>query len=384
MCVRLGFASLRKAHIQIRFSAWLTSTDLAYLGSSQEKKLETTDGAARLSRCLHEYPYCLAWDPLHVSNYLEVVLKRLNLLIDLVCLRLAAKPAQSPGLPIVSIANASSQAKRRKQHDPYALAQARQRKMANVNRQEELRKEREIALGDPVRGITTPFVESFDTAGAVKETDVDGSPEAPVLSTEKLSPLNHFIKNSELEQSLQHSFLLTQPIISTNRDLQDPAKEAEDIRNHADAHERASAAIRRIVDLANGNQKDRTRFNIQRCIETFGRHNTDGTLRPKAISTRTEGDAGVTEKPPRAGPDTGSSEVQIAILTAKIRVLANHLEGHRGYKDKINKRNLRVLVHRRQKLLAYLRRQERGSERWQYVTETLGLTEGTWKGEISL
>jgi ribosomal protein S15 len=85
----------------------------------------------------------------------------------------------------------------------------------------------------------------------------------------------------------------------------------------------------------------------------------------------------------RAGPDTGSSEVQIAILTAKIRSLANFLET-RGKKDKVNKRNLRLLVHRRQKLLQYLRRKERGGPRYQRCVEMLGLTEGTWKGEISL
>lgn len=86
---------------------------------------------------------------------------------------------------------------------------------------------------------------------------------------------------------------------------------------------------------------------------------------------------------PRAGPDTGSSEVQIAILTAKIRVLADSQEVV-GHKDKVNKRNLRLLVHRRQKLLKYLRRKERGSERWTNVVDKLGLTDGTWKEEISL
>jgi len=43
-----------------------------------------------------------------------------------------------------------------------------------------------------------------------------------------------------------------------------------------------------------------------------------------------------------------------------------------------------LLVHRRQKLLAYLRKKERGGERWQHLIQTLGLTEGTWQGEISL
>lgn len=89
------------------------------------------------------------------------------------------------------------------------------------------------------------------------------------------------------------------------------------------------------------------------------------------------------EKIPRAGADTGSSEVQIAILTAKIRTLADFL-ATRGQTDKINKRNLRVLVHKRQKLLSYLRRKERGGPRWTNCIETLGLTESTWKGEISL
>jgi ribosomal protein S15 len=85
----------------------------------------------------------------------------------------------------------------------------------------------------------------------------------------------------------------------------------------------------------------------------------------------------------RKGPDTGSSEVQIAILTAKIRNLANHLE-RVGNSDKINKRNLRLLVHRRQKLLQYLRRRERAGPRWQRCIDMLGLTEGTWRGEITL
>jgi ribosomal protein S15 len=270
------------------------------------------------------------------------------------------------------------------------LAQARQRKAANLKRQEELKKEREEALGDPVRGITTPFVESFDTATPLPTLSTE-STEAREGSTEVSDavasvPLNHFLKPSELQQAVQHSYILTQPLVSRNRDIRDPASEAEEIRKHAEAHERATSALARIVSLANGNQKDRTRFNIQRCIETFGRHNTEYFLKPRAPSNqpRAAEKTPQAEKTLRAGPDTGSSEVQIAILTAKIRTLVQHLEKPHCQKDKINKRNLRVLVHRRQKLLAYLRLKERGSERWQNLVETLGLTDGTWKGEISL
>lgn len=251
------------------------------------------------------------------------------------------------------------------------MAQARQRKAANVKRRDELNAEREAALGDPVRGITTPFVESFNLVTPIQ--GVDRNP---------TKHLNHFVKPSEVETALQHSFILTQPVVASNRDIIDPVLEAESIRKHAEDHERATVAVNRILALENGNQKDRTRANIRRCVDTFGRHNTDGVLRPRAAGA-IEANAEI-EKTPRAGPDTGSSEVQIAILTAKIKVLADHMLLKGRQKDKVNKRNLRLLVHRRQKLLQYLRRKERGGDRWQNLITTLGLTEGTWKGEISL
>jgi len=271
---------------------------------------------------------------------------------------------------MVPVANAST-AQKARHRDPYALAQARQKKAANVRRQAELAAERESVLGDPVRGVPTPFVESFSTV-----TPVEG------IDKNTTRVLNHFLKPSDIETSLQHSYILTQPIISTSRDLQDPAREAEEIRKHAENHERATEAIKRIVALEIGNQKDRTRANIQRCIDTFGRHNTDAVLKPKPSFAPEVTQA--IAKTPRAGPDTGSSEVQVAILTAKIKVLADHMLMKGRQKDKINKRNLRVLVHRRQKLLQYLRKKERGGDRWQNLISTLGLTEGTWKGEISL
>lgn len=300
------------------------------------------------------------------------------------CIRPASNPSTAP-LPITAIANASSQAQRRKHRDPYALAQAKQRKAANLKRQDELKKEREAALGDPVRGITTPFIESLDNVGGsahiVESTTKDGT---KITSASDVL-LNHFLTPVELEHSLKQSYEMTKPIESGVRDLSDPAVEAEEKLKHQESHERAVTALSRIVSLANASQVEKTRANVRRCVETFGRHNTDSYLKSRAPAVQPEPSKGsVAEKTPRAGPDTGSSEVQIAILTAKIRVLANALEAKGGNKDKVNKRNLRLLVHRRQKLLQYLRRKERGSERWQNLITTLGLTEGTWKGEISL
>uniref|UniRef100_UPI00398F85D0 small ribosomal subunit protein uS15m isoform X2 n=1 Tax=Pristiophorus japonicus TaxID=55135 RepID=UPI00398F85D0 len=60
------------------------------------------------------------------------------------------------------------------------------------------------------------------------------------------------------------------------------------------------------------------------------------------------------EKVRRSPSDIGSTEVQIAILTAKIRNYQEHLQIHR--KDKTNKRYMLLAMDRRKKLLKYLRR----------------------------
>ncbi|HKY69850.1 MAG TPA: 30S ribosomal protein S15 [Gammaproteobacteria bacterium] len=56
----------------------------------------------------------------------------------------------------------------------------------------------------------------------------------------------------------------------------------------------------------------------------------------------------------RSQGDTGSSEVQVALLTSRIRYLTEHLKIHS--KDKHSRQGLRNLVARRRKLLDYLKR----------------------------
>ena len=191
--------------------------------------------------------------------------------------------------------------------------------------------------------------------------------------------LNHGVNREELAKALEFSRFLTEPINISSQ----PGKEVpEHVRRAWEARDRnAAEAVRRIVNLSNGSSKHRTKKNIQRIVDTFGRHITDRTFKPKAPPANVS--AQVMEPTPRAGPDTGSSEVQIGILTAKIRVLADRYEGE-NRNDKINKRNLRLLLHRRQKLLAYMERKERGSQRWFNMIETLGLTPACWKGQIAV
>ena len=67
--------------------------------------------------------------------------------------------------------------------------------------------------------------------------------------------------------------------------------------------------------------------------------------------------------------DTGSPEVQVAILTRRIQELADHLS--RNKHDNHSRRGLLKMVGRRRRLLTYLSRTE--NERYQRLIQSLGL-----------
>jgi small subunit ribosomal protein S15 len=67
--------------------------------------------------------------------------------------------------------------------------------------------------------------------------------------------------------------------------------------------------------------------------------------------------------------DTGSADVQIALLTKRINELTEHLKGH--IKDHASRRGLLKLVAQRRSLLDYLK--NTASDRYQTVVEKLGL-----------
>lgn len=67
--------------------------------------------------------------------------------------------------------------------------------------------------------------------------------------------------------------------------------------------------------------------------------------------------------------DTGSADVQIALLTKRINELTDHLKGHA--KDHSSRRGLLKLVAQRRSLLDYLK--NTASDRYQAVVEKLGL-----------
>ena len=67
--------------------------------------------------------------------------------------------------------------------------------------------------------------------------------------------------------------------------------------------------------------------------------------------------------------DTGSAEVQIALLTQRIADLSEHLNNHK--KDNHSRRGLLLLVSQRRKFLNYL--QKKDYDKYQEIIKSLGL-----------
>ena len=67
--------------------------------------------------------------------------------------------------------------------------------------------------------------------------------------------------------------------------------------------------------------------------------------------------------------DTGSGEVQVAVMTTRINNLIAHMAGH--HKDMMSKRRLQMLVLQRNRMLKYLRRSKR--DRYTAVLTGLGI-----------
>jgi len=77
----------------------------------------------------------------------------------------------------------------------------------------------------------------------------------------------------------------------------------------------------------------------------------------------------VIKKFAQAKNDTGSPEIQVALLTKEIKKLKDHLDEH-GH-DKAAKRGLLTKIAKRRRLLRYL--SSRSQERYSELVKTLGL-----------
>lgn len=77
----------------------------------------------------------------------------------------------------------------------------------------------------------------------------------------------------------------------------------------------------------------------------------------------------VIEDNKRGANDTGSPEVQVALLTARIEMLQGHFKEHK--QDHHSRRGLLMMVNRRRSLLDYLKRKD--NVRYKSLIEKLGL-----------
>jgi small subunit ribosomal protein S15 len=87
------------------------------------------------------------------------------------------------------------------------------------------------------------------------------------------------------------------------------------------------------------------------------------------MSITTERKAELVTEYGKAAADTGSAEVQIAILSERIRNLTEHLQTHK--KDVHSRRGLLVMVGQRRRLLDYLKNKHR--PRYDEIIQRLGL-----------
>lgn len=87
------------------------------------------------------------------------------------------------------------------------------------------------------------------------------------------------------------------------------------------------------------------------------------------MALNTEEKKKIIEKFARIKGDTGSPEVQIALLTEKVKKLTDHLKSHK--KDVHSRRGLLSMVAKRRRLLVYIRKKD--EDRYKKIIEILDL-----------
>lgn len=259
---------------------------------------------------------------------------------------------------------------------PAAFAKRRQiaiqRKKANVARQAVLKAERTPANFNPIIGVSTPFTRALLTPAAVwtpganiedslyfpKEqlSQIQSAVEKAFVARQHADAANEAIILSSRQQTPRQDPAL--PVMTAQDDALDSVLAVEEKlmneRLHAISltNSVSSEASSRIASLQNSNARTLRAYNTAFAIREFG----------------------------RAPGDTGSAEVQAAILTARIVAESAHIANNR--KDVHGFRGFRGLVHQRQKVLKYLRTES--VERYFSCIERLGLSDQAVVREITM
>ncbi|GJJ70706.1 small subunit ribosomal protein S15 [Entomortierella parvispora] len=164
-----------------------------------------------------------------------------------------------------------------------------------------------------------------------------------VVSTSEPSGYQHFLEDQEVDllfnkvPEVQVQELMVRSTLVNEK-------------NQLPIEKQKAELVRRITALENGNAKQLTLENVRRARLAF---------------QRMEG-------------DTGSPEVQAAVMTVRIQNLHNHIQNNK--KDKHNYRRLRMLIHQRQTVLKYLKKAY--PDRYHVCLDRLGLEPRAIEDEI--
>lgn len=217
---------------------------------------------------------------------------------------------------------------------PRAVKFLKAQRKRQVNQAKQLKLKTALDTVDPVFGRkNTPFV--VRTLAELKEPKVL-SQGYDSQEVEKLLAAVEAAKTEQLELSGFNNAPLS--------------FEAE--ANGTDGLEVRRESIMRILSMRNACNKDAMKLVVRQAREEFQRF---------------EG-------------DTGSSEVQAAIMTVRIQNLAKHVQENKN--DHKNTRILRMLVQQRQNILRYLKRDK--PERYFWTIQKLGLSDSAVVSEFNM
>ncbi|KAF9949459.1 hypothetical protein BGZ70_001764 [Mortierella alpina] len=184
---------------------------------------------------------------------------------------------------------------------------------------------------------------SFSTSSSSPSIFSSSSRTPLLVSTSNPSGYQHFLSEQEADiifeevpQVQVQELMLRSSLVNEKIQLPIEKQKAE--------------LVRRITALENGNAKQITLENVRRAREAFQ----------------------------RAEGDTGSPEVQAAVMTVRIQNLHNHILNNK--KDKHNYRRLRMLIHQRQTVLKYLKKTY--PDRYHLCLDRLGLEPRAIEDEI--
>ncbi|KAG0266769.1 hypothetical protein DFQ27_009438 [Actinomortierella ambigua] len=200
------------------------------------------------------------------------------------------------------------------------------------------------ASQEPTDSTTTTST-PFSFGGSSSSSSIFGSlPKRPLdVTTSNPSGYQHFLTNQEAELLFE-----TVPQVQVQEHMVRSSLVNE--KTQLPIEQQKAELVRRITAIENANAKQVVLENVRRARLAF---------------QRVEG-------------DTGSPEVQAAVMTVRIHNLHDHVTRNR--KDKHNYRRLRVLIHQRQSILKYLKKTD--PDRYHICLDRLGLEPRAIEDEI--